>query len=296
MQNKKSGKITLLGTGLMGSAMAKAMLSAGYTISVWNRTQSKCAPLEDCGATVFSSAEAAIATSDIIFLVISDYASSVALIADADLHGKTVVQLATGGIEDAVALEKLCAARGALGYMDVKVMTYPSHIGTPGGLLLASGRPDVFARQETLFKSFGNCRFVGEDVSAATTVMFAWSVHFQVGLAGVLESIGAAGALGVDPKIVFEIASVLGSDVEGILTRWQDAASRPGPPPAGISGTVNDYLVAADLILGSTEKAGVTLPVMSAVRSTFGQWADQGFGYADIEAAFQASRIQSLRN
>jgi len=126
--------------------------------------------------------------------------------------------------------------------------------------------------------------------------MFAWSVHFQVGLAGVLEAIGAAGALGVDPKIVFEIASFLGSDVEGILTRWQDAASRQGPPPAGIFGTVDDYLVAADLILGSTEKAGVSLPLMSAVRSTFGQWADQGLGYADIEAAFQASRTQSFRN
>jgi 3-hydroxyisobutyrate dehydrogenase len=296
MQNKKSEKISLLGTGLMGSSMAKAMLSAGYTISVWNRTQSKCSLLEEQGATVFSSAETAIATSDIIFLIISDYTSSVALIANAALKDKIVVQVATGSIEDAVALEKLCAARGALGYIDVKVMTYPSHIGTPGGLLLASGRRDVFSRLETLFKSFGSCRFVGENVSAATTVMFAWSVHFQIGVAGVLEAIGAAGALGVDPRIVFEIASVLGSDVEGILTRWQDAARLPGPPPAGISGTLSDYIVAADLILGSTEKAGVTLPVMSAVRSTFAQWADQGFGHADIEAAFQASRIRSIPN
>ena len=290
MHDKKSENISVLGTGLMGSSMAKALLKAGYAISVWNRTLSKCAPLEDLGATICSSADAAIATSDIIVLVISDYASSAALLEDAELDGKTIVQVATGSVEDTVALEKLCAARGASGYIDVKVLAYSSEIGSPSSLLLASGRPEIFAQLETLFQTFGNCRFAGKNISAATTVMFAWTVHFQVALAGVLEAISTARALGVDPRIVFEIAPVSVSDVGGILARCEEASSHGGLPPAGRSGTVSDYLVGTDLILGSTEKAGLKLPVLNAVRFKFGQWADQGFGYADIEAAFQASR------
>ncbi len=52
--------IAVLGTGIMGAAMARNLLSAGMEVRVWNRSREKAEPLADDGATVKDSpAEAA---------------------------------------------------------------------------------------------------------------------------------------------------------------------------------------------------------------------------------------------
>lgn len=53
-------KIAILGTGLMGSALAKAMLKTGKEIIVYNRTTIKMNSLVDLGAICASSASEAI--------------------------------------------------------------------------------------------------------------------------------------------------------------------------------------------------------------------------------------------
>ena len=44
--------IGFLGTGLMGAPMAGNLLKAGFTLTVWNRTEAKTEPLADAGAGV----------------------------------------------------------------------------------------------------------------------------------------------------------------------------------------------------------------------------------------------------
>ena len=47
--------IAVLGTGIMGAAMARNLLSAGMEVRVWNRSREKAEPLADDGATVADS-------------------------------------------------------------------------------------------------------------------------------------------------------------------------------------------------------------------------------------------------
>ncbi|MFC5754072.1 NAD(P)-binding domain-containing protein [Actinomadura rugatobispora] len=52
--------VALLGTGIMGTAMARNLLRHGFELRVWNRTRSRAEPLAADGATVAGSpAEAA---------------------------------------------------------------------------------------------------------------------------------------------------------------------------------------------------------------------------------------------
>ena len=44
--------IAFLGTGLMGSRMARHLLAAGYALTAWNRTIAKAEPLDDDGARI----------------------------------------------------------------------------------------------------------------------------------------------------------------------------------------------------------------------------------------------------
>src|SRR5437660_308768 len=43
-------RIGFAGLGIMGSRMARRFLDAGYPLTVWNRTGSRCGPLVEAGA------------------------------------------------------------------------------------------------------------------------------------------------------------------------------------------------------------------------------------------------------
>jgi 3-hydroxyisobutyrate dehydrogenase-like beta-hydroxyacid dehydrogenase len=44
--------VAVLGTGIMGSAMARNLISAGLRTTVWDRSPTATAPLSDAGALV----------------------------------------------------------------------------------------------------------------------------------------------------------------------------------------------------------------------------------------------------
>ena len=57
---RSSGKlscmtIALLGTGLLGSAIATRLLACGHSLSVWNRDPERCRPLVALGAQMVAA-------------------------------------------------------------------------------------------------------------------------------------------------------------------------------------------------------------------------------------------------
>jgi 3-hydroxyisobutyrate dehydrogenase len=65
-------KIALLGLGLMGSGMAGRLLEAGYSLTVWNRTQEKTHALWQRGALVANSPRHAVIGADVVISMLSD--------------------------------------------------------------------------------------------------------------------------------------------------------------------------------------------------------------------------------
>ena len=46
----ENARVAVLGTGIMGSAMARNLVSAGLRTTVWDRSPAATAPLSDAGA------------------------------------------------------------------------------------------------------------------------------------------------------------------------------------------------------------------------------------------------------
>ncbi|RYE61806.1 MAG: NAD(P)-dependent oxidoreductase, partial [Oxalobacteraceae bacterium] len=67
-----SKKIAFLGTGLMGAPMARRLLQAGYSLTVWNRNPDKAKALESDGATVAPSPAEAVDGADIVITMLTD--------------------------------------------------------------------------------------------------------------------------------------------------------------------------------------------------------------------------------
>jgi 3-hydroxyisobutyrate dehydrogenase-like beta-hydroxyacid dehydrogenase len=65
-------KYGFLGLGIMGQAMAANLLKADFTVTVWNRTASKCESLINKGASHRETPAEVVASSDITFAMVSD--------------------------------------------------------------------------------------------------------------------------------------------------------------------------------------------------------------------------------
>ncbi|MDX8151824.1 NAD(P)-binding domain-containing protein [Patulibacter brassicae] len=67
--------VAVLGTGVMGAAMARNAARAGLPVRVWNRTPERAAPLAQDGIDVVATAAEAVDGADLILTVLFDATS-----------------------------------------------------------------------------------------------------------------------------------------------------------------------------------------------------------------------------
>ncbi|MEV4180589.1 NAD(P)-binding domain-containing protein [Streptosporangium canum] len=190
MNDNTSGKsrLTLLGLGAMGTALARTWLAAGHPLTVWNRTAGRAEPLAAEGATVAGTAAEAVAASDLVVVCLLDDASVGEALAGADLTGKDLVNLTTGTPAQARARAEWAEARGAR-FLDGGVMAVPPMIGVPesGGYVFYSGSRALFDAHHSALAIPAGTLYVGEDpgfaalhdvaLLSAMTGMFAGLSH-----------------------------------------------------------------------------------------------------------------------
>jgi 3-hydroxyisobutyrate dehydrogenase-like beta-hydroxyacid dehydrogenase len=156
--------LTLLGTGAMGTALARAWLAAGHPVTVWNRTPARAEALAAEGATVASSAARAVAANRLVIACLLDDDSLGEALADADLTGRDLVNLTTGTPAQGRARAAWAEERGAR-FVDAGIMAVPPMIGSAdsGAYVFYSGSSELFdEHQETLAVPAGTA-WVGAD-------------------------------------------------------------------------------------------------------------------------------------
>ncbi len=72
---ERTEKLGYLGLGMMGFPMARRLVSAGYDVTVWNRSAGKAAALVNAGAKLASHPCDVATTADILFLCLTDAAA-----------------------------------------------------------------------------------------------------------------------------------------------------------------------------------------------------------------------------
>ena len=65
-------KIGFIGLGLMGDPICRHIQNAKFSLSVWNRTLSKCQPFRDSGAFIANNSHELAEKSDIIIMCVTD--------------------------------------------------------------------------------------------------------------------------------------------------------------------------------------------------------------------------------
>ncbi|NNH75423.1 NAD(P)-dependent oxidoreductase [Nocardia uniformis] len=176
-ENEEAVSIAVLGLGEMGAALAIALLDAGHSVTVWNRSAEKADALAGKGARRAETPGAAVGAADIVIVNVKGGAVAMELLgaAGASLAGRTVVDLTDGSTEQSRATGKLANELGA-DYLHGQIMTIAPAIGSPDAVIFYGGPQQVFERSEAVLRALGGrATFVSSDPGVA--VLYGMAVH-----------------------------------------------------------------------------------------------------------------------
>lgn len=200
--------VSVIGLGEMGSALARAFLAGGKSVTVWNRTSARAAPLEPMGAMRAPSVAAAVAASPMVVICLSDYAATSDVLGQdgvAELLGdRLVVQLTSGTPRQARALDAWAAAHGAR-YLDGAIGAWPRQIGGPDAGIIVVGSQAAFAAAEPLLKLLaGGLAHMGENIGHAKALFSAGLAYFAAHWIGFSHGAAICEAEGLDAGLFGE--------------------------------------------------------------------------------------------
>ncbi len=281
--------VAVLGTGIMGAAMARNLLSAGMEVRAWNRSREKAEPLAQEGAEVADNPADAAKGADFILTMLSD--------ADA-------VEEAVGGdvlsalAEDSVWLQMNTVGEGGnerllrlasdhdVAYVDAPVLGTRQPAEQGQLIVLASGPKEVRERSEQVFGAFaGKTVWLGEagEGSRLKLVVNNWIV----GLLGVLaETVAFAEATGVDPAKFLE--TIEGGPLGLPYAQMKGSMMVEDDFPTSFSA--NLARKDAALVLDSARDHDLHLRIAEAVTARFDEAIQAGHGEEDMAAVYKAAR------
>ena len=277
--------VTVLGAGIMGSAMTRNLVAAGVKTRVWDRSSAATAPLAAAGAVVASSAREAVQDADVVITMLptADAAESVVFdegVADAFADGAVWAQMGTVGVEATVRFgERLAAQRPGVLFVDAPVSGSKGPAEQGQLLILASGPAAAADRLDPVFAILGRKTVWLGQAGQGSRVKLAVNAYMSILIEGVAETLELADRFGIGHQ-------QLADAIEG------------GPLDAPIADAKlhkmdrGDYapefplewaLKAVDLAIGAA--GGEAPPLLAALSSQWHAAVAAGHGRQDISAA-----------
>lgn len=137
--------IALLGTGLLGSAIATRLLACGERLTVWNRNPERCLPLEELGAQRAATPAEAANQADWLITVLSDGPITQSVLldqVDRQLMGRGVIQIGTISPAESQSLAGAVQERGGT-YLESPVLGSRPEALNGSLQLMVGGAPEL---------------------------------------------------------------------------------------------------------------------------------------------------------
>ena len=142
--------VAVLGTGLLGTAIATRLQEQGLNVHVWNRNPSRIIPLVEKGAIAISDLRRAADGQRVLITVLRDGSSTASVIDTVGaLQGSTVIPMGTMGVEESRKLAMQVVQQGGR-YLEAPVLGSKPQALNGSLLVMAGGEAQVFEAQQPL--------------------------------------------------------------------------------------------------------------------------------------------------
>lgn len=276
----------------MGATIARLLLGAGYRVTVWNRTAARAEPLVREGAILAPDPASAVAASPVSVVCVYDYRATNEILASAEVEkalvGRLLVQLTTGGPQEARDAEAWAHGRGAA-YLDGAIQAAPEQMGRPDTTLLVSGAEAAFRRGEPVLRVLGgNVKYLGANVGAAAAMDLATLSYVYGTALGFFQGVlfAEAEGFGADEygAIVAEIAPGSGEFLkhEGAVIRSGDFSVSQSPLSISVEAT--------ERIARAARDAGIDAAFPEFVSGVLRRADEAGYGEEEAAAIIKVLR------
>lgn len=287
--------VGFIGLGAMGAGMARNVAKAGFTLSVYNRTYSRCKPFADEGFEVHTSPANLVKANDAIIIMVSDPRALQNVLGGDDgvlagLRGKAagqtfVINMSTVSPAATVeAAEQVHEAGGRFIDAPVSGTVKPAQDGTL--IILAGGKDEDLEPATPLLETMGKAVIRCGDCGQATRMKLVLNLILAGMMQSLAEGLSLAISQGIDGKAVLDAIS-------------------GGPLGAGLYQMKGNMMLGDDfekqfpidlmykdlnLVLDTAGDARLPLPMTAAIRETFSAARGMGYGDEDMAAVVKVLR------
>ena len=288
--------VAVVGAGRMGSAMVARLRSAGFPVTVFNRTRARSeAVAEASGAAVAGTAREAAAAAQVVVSSLADDAAVRAVYGGEDglaaglRAGAVVCETSTIDPGTVREVEPLVRARGAA-LLDTPVSGSVPLVERGELTVMAGGDAAALERARPVLGALAARIFHVGELGAGATVKLAVNAIVHALNQALSEALVLAERAGVERERAYEVFAASAAGAPFVRYK-RPAFERPGEAPVAFSLE----LVAKDLdlILGLAERVGVRMEQAEADRRVVFAASAAGLGEADMSAIAELLRARA---
>lgn len=286
-------KIGFAGLGDMGQAIVPRLLAAGHTVTGWNRTKEKAAPMFKLGMLWADTPREAARDSEIVFSIVTDAAAvkSLALGENGVIAGlrKDAIYLDMSTIDPdgsrAVAAE---FAKAGLTMLDAPISGTTLTLAKGNASLMVAGDKAAFERAQPVLLAIGpKVTYIGAQ-GLAVQLKVALNMTLVIEVIGFCEGIALAEKGGVPREVAVD--AFLKSVVASPVLNYRAPLILEGHISDATYGNVNlqqkDMLLALDL----GRKMGVPVPLGAAANEMLNACRGLGLTHHDFVTVYEVYR------
>jgi 3-hydroxyisobutyrate dehydrogenase-like beta-hydroxyacid dehydrogenase len=281
-------RVSVVGTGAMGSAIAEGLHNAGLQVTVHNRTAHKTAPLRDMGMAVASSAAEAISVSEMTILGLIDAAATEAVLSSPEVHavlnGKKLLNIAATTPDEIASLSALAAVCGA-DLAEVGVGAYPETVRRREAHFTFASTSDSKDAWAAVLSH------LGPRVHFAGPVGMASKHEMAILLSYFFQTVATAYSTAAAVKLDLPMELVKSALTENPTTL---VASSDYTMPQMIARSygvgmfsVDNFVEGSEFIIRYAKDLGLPVDILEAVRDIYVRTSALGFGSSDVAAIYE---------
>ena len=277
-------KTAVLGTGIMGAAMARSLAREGHDVTVWNRSADKAEATAGERIVAAGSVTEAVTGADVVVTMLFDTDAVIAVTDElvAALGTESVwVQASTVGPDGVRAIEDRAGA-ASVRLLDAPVLGTRKPAEDGALVVLVSGTAAARQAAQPVFDAVGSRTVtVSDELGSASALKLVCNSWIATINAATAQAHAMASAVGLSPAQFLEAIEGGPLDVGYAHVKSALMDSRDWDTPAfAVDGVRKDL----GLIIGAAASGGMPTGLLETLLSLYEDTSEKGLGGADMSA------------
>jgi len=275
-------KIGIIGTGMLGNAVALHLLDEGFDVTAYNRTKGKTIQLKEKGAKIVTSPKEVAENSELVITIVKDANAVKEISFESNgivkgVHeGLIVADMSTIDPEESKIISKKFSENN-ITKLDIPVMGGPNVAISGDLVMMASGNENRFNQCKEVFEKIANRVFFLGNEGTAHSIKLAMNLQITMLALALSEGITLVEKSNVDPKKFLEILN---------STYFKTGMSEKKAYKM-IEGDYDATFTLANLkkdistMTNTAKNLGIKLPMIEKAQQVYENAVKEGFGEID---------------